>query len=91
MSNLMVVKGPICPPDEAYTVLEGLDYPLIKEGLYEAVLIGYETSTRYSKRSKDNKFVLGGKIYLHFHVDPYKNAGLSGSKVIIFMPLNARQ
>jgi hypothetical protein len=32
----------------------------------------------------------GGKIYLHFQIDPYSNTGSKGQKHIVFMALNAR-
>ena len=71
-------------------VLVGIDYPLIGEGSYEAVLLTWETSSRYSKKSPDNPSMLkGGKIYLHWHIDPYNNAGLGNDEIIVFMPFNA--
>ena len=71
-------------------VLVGIDYPLIGEGSYEAVLVTWETSSKYSKKNPDNPSILsGGKIYLHWHIDPYNNAGLGNDEIIVFMPFNA--
>ena len=71
-------------------VLVGMDYPLIREGSYEAVLLTWETSSRYAKKNLDNPSILkGGKIYLHWHIDPYNNAGVGKDEVIVFMAFNA--
>jgi hypothetical protein len=32
----------------------------------------------------------GGKIYVHFRIDPLNNAGLSNQEIIVFMPFNAK-
>ena len=32
----------------------------------------------------------GGKIYVHFRIDPLNNAGLGNQEIIVFMPFNAK-
>ena len=50
----------------------GRDYALISEGQYEVVLDSWETSSRFSRKDKDDPSVIkGGKLYLWFRVDPY--------------------
>jgi hypothetical protein len=91
MANITVLKRSIRPLYKDDCIVEGLDYPLISEGQYEAVLESYETSLRFSKKNnREKKVRQGGKIYFHFHVDPYNNAGLGQEKVILFMALNAK-
>ena len=51
MSNLSLVTPPNRPDTDTEVVLEGIDYPLIEPGQYEAYLVSYETSTRFAKRS----------------------------------------
>mgnify|MGYP004271100157 FL=1 len=91
VSKITVLKPPNQPFYEGDCIVEGIDYPLVKEGLYEAVLTSYETSTRFCKKGKDSKIRDGGKIYFHFHIDPYNNAGLGKEKMIVFMAFNAKQ
>ena len=91
MSKVAVLKPPNQPLYEDDCVVEGLDYPLIRDGCYEAVLTSYETSTRFCKKGKSSKIRDGGKIYFHFHIDPYNNAGVGNEKVIVFMAFNAKE
>ena len=65
----------------------GRDYALIPEGEYDVVLDSWETSSRFSRRDKDDPSVIkGGKLYLWFRVDPYKQT--LDSEVILFMAMN---
>jgi hypothetical protein len=92
MAEVTVLKRPIRPLYRDDCIVEGLDYPLIPEGQYEAVLVSYETNLRFSKKNnREKKVRQGGKIYFHFHVDPYNNAGLGQEKVILFMAFNAKE
>jgi len=91
MSKVAVLKPPNQPLYEDDCVVEGLDYPLITDGRYEAVLTSYETSTRFCKKGKSSKIRDGGKIYFHFHIDPYNNAGVGNEKVVVFMAFNAKE
>lgn len=91
MSNLSLVTTPNRPDTDTEVVLEGIDYPSIKPGQYEANLVSYETSTRFAKKVPgDNSYMKGGKIYMHFRIDPYNNAGLGNQEIIVFMPFNAK-
>jgi len=91
MSNLALVKPPNGHDKETESVLEGIDYPLIEPGIYEAILVSWGTSSRFSKKIPGvTNRLEGGKIYLHFQIDPYNNAGSTGHKHIVFMALNAR-
>ena len=47
MANITVLKRSIRPLYKDDCIVEGLDYPLISEGQYEAVLESYETSLRF--------------------------------------------
>ena len=91
MAEVAVLKRLIQPLYRDDCIVEGLDYPLIPEGQYEAVLTSYETSMRFCKKGKNSKTRDGGKIYFHFHIDPYNNAGLGNEKVIVFMAFNAKE
>ena len=91
MAEVAVLKRSIQPLYRDDCIVEGLDYPLIPEGQYEAVLTSYETSMRFCKKGKNSKTRDGGKIYFHFHIDPYNNAGLGNEKVIVFMAFNAKE
>ena len=65
----------------------GRDYALIPEGEYEVVLESWETSSRFSRKDKDDPSVIkGGKLYLWFRVDPYSQA--LDSEVMLFMAMN---
>jgi len=65
----------------------GRDYALIPEGEYEVVLESWETSSRFSRKDKDDPSVIkGGKLYLWFRVDPYKQ--VLDSEVMLFMAMN---
>ena len=91
MSNLSLVTTSEGPDTNSEGVLEGVDYPLIEPGIYEAILVSWETSSRFSKKIPGVTTRLrGGKIYLNFQIDPYNNAGSTGQKHIVFMALNAR-
>ena len=91
MAQVSVLMPPNQTVYEGDCIVDGIDYRLVKEGLYEAVLTSYETSTRFCKKGKDSKIRDGGKIYFHFHIDPYNNAGLGKEKMIVFMAFNAKQ
>ena len=91
MSNLSPVTPPNRPDTDTEVVLEGIDYPLIEPGQYEAYLVSYETSTRFAKKvPEDNTYMKGGKIYMHFRIDPVNNAGLGNQEIIVFMSFNAK-
>ena len=61
MSNLSLVTTPNRPDTDTEVVLEGIDYPSIKPGQYEANLVSYETSTRFAKKVPgDNSYMEGG-------------------------------
>lgn len=61
MSNLSLVTPPNRPDTDTEMVLEGIDYPLIEPGQYEAYLVSYETSTRFAKKVPgDNTYMEGG-------------------------------
>ena len=65
----------------------GRDYALIPEGEYEVVLESWETSSRFSRKDKDDPTLIkGGKLYLWFRVDPYKL--VLDSEVMLFMAMN---
>jgi len=65
----------------------GRDYGLIPEGEYEVVLESWETSSRFSRKDKDDpSLIKGGKLYLWFRVDPYGHV-LENEKML-FMALN---
>ena len=65
----------------------GRDYALIPEGEYEVFLDSWETSSRFSRKDKDDtSLIKGGKLYLWFRVDPYGQV-LENEKML-FMPMN---
>ncbi|MDA0896410.1 MAG: hypothetical protein O3A71_06275 [Proteobacteria bacterium] len=65
----------------------GRDYALIPEGQYEVVLDSWETSSRFSRKDKDDPSVIkGGKLYLWFRVDAYSQT--LDSEVMLFMAMN---
>ena len=90
MSNVSLVTTPNRPDTDTEVVLEGIDYPFIEPGQYEACMVSYETSTRFAKKVRgDNTYMKGGKIYAHFRIDPLNNAGLGNEELIVFMSFNA--
>ena len=65
----------------------GRDFALIPEGEYEVVLDSWETSSRFSRKDKDDPALIkGGKLYLWFRVDPYSQT--LDSEVMLFMAMN---
>ena len=91
MANLKAVTTLNRPHTDTKVVLEGIDYPLIEPGQYEAYLVSYETGVRFARKVLgDNSYMEGGKIYMHFRIDPLNNAGLGNQEIIIFMPFNAK-
>ena len=65
----------------------GRDYALIPEGEYEVFLDSWETSSRFSRKDKDDpSLIKGGKLYLWFRVDPYRQV-LENEKML-FMAMN---
>tara|TARA_B110000971_G_scaffold41606_1_gene40894 strand:+ start:209 stop:679 length:471 start_codon:yes stop_codon:yes gene_type:complete len=65
----------------------GRDYTFIPEGEYEVVLDSWETSSRFSRKDKDDPSVIkGGKLYLWFRVDPYNQT--LDIEVMLFMAMN---
>ena len=65
----------------------GRDYALIPEGEYKVVLDSWETSSRFSRKDKDDPALIkGGKLYLWFRVDPYSQT--LDSEVMLFMAMN---
>ena len=90
MSNLSLVTPPNRSDMDTEVVLEGIDFPLIEPGQYEAYMVSYETSTRFAKKVPgDTSHMKGGKIYAHFRIDPLNNAGLGNEEIIVFMSFNA--
>ena len=62
MSNLSLVTPPNRHDTDTEVVLEGIDYPFIEPGQYEAYMMSYETSTRFAKKVPgDNTHMEGGK------------------------------
>ena len=91
MSKLSLVTPPNRPNTDTEAVLEGIDYPLIEPGQYEAYMVSYETSTRFAKKVPgDSSHMKRGKIYAHFRIDPLNNAGLGNEKIVVFMSFNAK-
>ena len=79
MSNLSLVMPSEGPEKDSEGVLEGMDYPMIEPGIYEAVLVSWETSSRFSNKIPGvTNRLEGGKLYLHFQIDPCNNAGSTG-------------
>ncbi|MDA8794194.1 hypothetical protein N9O33_00515 [Gammaproteobacteria bacterium] len=73
--------------DTADCEVIGRDYALIPEGEYEVVLESWETSSRFSRKDKDDpSLIKGGKLYLWFRVDPYSQT--LDSEVMLFMAMN---
>jgi hypothetical protein len=73
--------------DTADCEVIGRDYALIPEGEYEVVLESWETSSRFSRKDKDDPALIkGGKLYLWFRVDPYSQT--LDSEVMLFMAMN---
>ena len=73
--------------DTADCEVIGRDYALIPEGDYEVVLESWETSSRFSRKDKDDpSLIKGGKLYLWFRVDPYSQT--LDSEVMLFMAMN---
>ena len=65
----------------------GRDYALIPEGEYEVVLDSWETSSRFSRKDRDDPALIkGGKLYLWFRVDPYSQT--LDREVMLFMAMN---
>ena len=73
--------------DAADCKIVGRDYELIPEGEYEVVLESWETSSRFSRKDRDDPLLMkGGKLYLWFRVDPYGQV-LENEKML-FMTMN---
>ena len=91
MCNLSLVTPPNRPDTDTEGVLEGIDYPFIEPGQYEAYMVSYVTSTRFAQKvPRDSSHMKGGKIYAHFRIDPLNNAGLGNEEIIVFMSFNAK-
>ena len=91
MSNLSLVTPPNQPDADKEVGLEGIGYPLIKPGQYEARVVSYETPTRFAKKIPGNcSHMKEVKIYAHFRIDPLNNDGLGNEKIIVFMSFNAK-
>mgnify|MGYP001165054920 FL=1 len=91
MSNLSLVTPPNRHDTDTEVVLEGIDYPFIEPGQYEAYMMSYETSTRFAKKVPgDNTHMEGGKVYAHFRIDPLNNGGLGNQEIILFISFNAK-
>ena len=72
--------------------LIGHNFSRIPAGDYEASYSHYETAAVFSKKIKGDKTTLqGGKLYLHFNIDPFRNSGLLDPKenVKLFISYNA--
>ena len=72
--------------------LIGHNFPRIPAGDYEAAYSHYETAAVYSKKIKGDKTTLqGGKIYLHFNIDPFRNSDVLDpkEKIELFISYNA--
>lgn len=61
MSYLSLVVSSEGPDTDSEGVLEGMDYPLIEPGIYEAVLVSWETSSRFSKKNSGRHESFGGR------------------------------
>ena len=90
MANLKAVTTLNRPHTNTKVVLEGIDYPLIEPGQYEAYGVIRNGRKIPRKVLGDNSYMEGGKIYMHFRIDPLNNAGLGNQEIIIFMPFNAK-
>ena len=72
--------------------LTGHNFPRIPEGDYDAIYSHYETAPIFSKRIKGEKDTLqGGKIYLHFNIDPFRNSDAldPNENIKLFIAYNA--
>ena len=72
--------------------LIGHNFVRIPEGDYEAAYSHYETSPVFSKMIKgDRENLQGGKIYLHFNIDPFRNSDVLDPKenIKLFIAYNA--
>ena len=72
--------------------LTGHNFPRIPAGDYEAAYSHYETAAVFSKKIKGDKTTLqGGKIYLHFDIDPFRNSDVLNPKenIKLFISYNA--
>ena len=72
--------------------LIGHNFIRIPEGNYEAAYSYYETAPVFSKKIKGDKETLqGGKIYLHFNIDPFRNNDILDPKenIKLFISYNA--
>lgn len=72
--------------------LTGHNFARIPSGDYEAAYSHYETAAVYSKKIKGDKTTLqGGKIYLHFNIDPFRNSDVLDPKenIKLFISYNA--
>jgi len=72
--------------------LIGHNFPRIPAGDYEAAYSHYETAAVFSKKIKGDKTTLqGGKIYLHFDIDPFRNSDVLNPKenIKLFISYNA--
>ena len=70
----------------------GHNFPRIPAGDYEAAYSHYETAAVFSKKIKGDKTTLqGGKIYLHFDIDPFRNSDVLNPKenIKLFISYNA--
>ena len=63
MANLKPVTTLNRPHTNMKVVLEGIDYPLIRPGQYEAHLMSYETGVRFARKVPgDNSYMKGVKF-----------------------------
>lgn len=72
--------------------LTGHSFARIPAGDYEAMYSHFETAPVFSKRIKGDKETLqGGKIYLHFNIDPFRNSDVLDPKenIKLFISYNA--
>ncbi|GEM_PF-746079 len=72
--------------------LIGHNFDRIPAGDYEAAYSHYETAAVFSKKIKGDKTTLqGGKIYLHFNIDPFRNSDVLDPKenIELFISYNA--
>lgn len=86
-SSILVVEL-----DTGECELTGHSFARIPAGDYEATYSHFETAPVFSKRIKGDKETLqGGKIYLHFNIDPFRNSDALDPKenINLFISYNA--
>ena len=94
-TNIQVENVPtqqIVELDTGECQLIGHNFPRIPVGDYEAAYSHYETAAVFSKKIKGDKTTLqGGKVYLHFNIDPFRSSAVLDPKenIKLFISYNA--